>query len=86
MGNIKNRDFLDYGEDAPMLDDDALPEIESDVNDEGSIIDLDADVSYRRTWRDTEKYKEMRELHKIINDDLYTGYLDDGSLEDSGYD
>ena len=83
MGNIKNRDFLDYGEDESMLDDDDIPEIEPELDEEETNIELETGIAFRRTWRDTEKYKEMRELHKIINDDLYTGYLDDEFLEDN---
>ncbi len=39
-------------------------------------------VQSRRTWRDTEKYKEMRELYKIINDKLYIGFDLEEFLED----
>lgn len=36
---------------------------------------------FKRTWRDTEKYREMRELYKIINDELYTGICDEDFFE-----
>ena len=73
MGKIKESDYTEY-------DDELLDEeedfIDSDMTDEDGLLD-ELDPGYKRTWRDAEKYKEMRELYKIINDDLYTGFDED---------
>ena len=61
------------------LDDDLLEDdediIDPDINDgdEDGLLD-EQNPGYKRTWRDAEKYKEMRDLYKMINDDLYTGF------------
>ena len=76
MGNMKKRDLVDYdGDGDDMMDD------EEDFNDSDDDLELQDDallsageIRARRTWRDTEKYKEMRELHKLINDELYSGF------------
>ena len=85
MSMIKEREYSEYDdEDAVMEDDDDF--IDSDLEIEGEEADpLMADeesIRFRRTWRDTEKYKEMRELYKIINDELYTGFDAEEFLED----
>lgn len=74
---IKEREFDDFEDEGPAMDEDE-DYIDSEVNlDDGESDSLltDADnFQSRRSWRDTEKYKEMRELYKIINDELYTGF------------
>jgi hypothetical protein len=78
MGKIKETDFTEYSEEEPLLDDeDELVGPELPVEDEDVLLDGEESVYLRRTWRDTEKYNEMRELYKIINDDLYTGFEED---------
>jgi hypothetical protein len=75
MGKLKETEYKD-------IDDELLDE-EEDFEDteltegvDDSLLD-ENDPGYKRTWRDAEKYKEIRELHKIINDDLYIGFDDD---------
>ena len=85
MSKMKEREYNDYDDDAPALEeDDDL--IDSDPEVDGNVdVPLLAGqecVSYRRTWRDTEKYKEMMELYKIINDELYTGFNIEEFLEE----
>ncbi len=82
---MKKRDFVEYdGEDEDMIDED------EDFSSSDDDLDLDDDsllsngeIRARRTWRDTEKYKEMRELHKLINDELYSGF-DYDEFEEEG--
>lgn len=75
MGKIKETEYKDY--DDELLDDEE-DFIDPDLTDEDEDRLLDEhDPGYRRTWRDAEKYKEMRELYKIINDDLYNGFDED---------
>ncbi len=79
MENKKNREYEDYSDEEEILDIEDVPEAELDLDDEDkkSLKHQPGTVRFRRTWRDTEKYKEMRELYKIINDELYTGFLED---------
>lgn len=75
MGKIKETEYKDY--DDELLDDEE-DFIDPDLTDEDEDRLLDEhDPAYKRTWRDAEKYKEMRELYKIINDDLYNGFDED---------
>jgi len=84
MGKIKEREFTEFDDDEMLVEDDSLIDSDLDIVDD-STDDLLAEeeiAQSRRTWRDTEKYKEMRELYKIINDELYTGFDAEEFLED----
>ena len=72
MGKIKESEYTEY-DDEPLDDDEDFIDPEMTAEDNDGLLD-EQDPGYRRTWRDAEKYKEMRELYKIINDDLYTGF------------
>ena len=76
MGKIKETDYIEY--DDELLDDEE-DFIEPDLadEDEEDLVEDEEDPRFKRTWRDAEKYKEIRELYKIINDDLYTGFDED---------
>ena len=76
MGKIKETDYTEY--DDELLDDEE-DFIEPDLadEDEEDLVEDEEDPRFKRTWRDAEKYKEIRELYKIINDDLYTGFDED---------
>jgi hypothetical protein len=83
MGKIKEREFAEFDDDEILEEGEGL--IEADlVIDNGANVLLaeEAIVQSRRTWRDTEKYMEKRELYKIINDELYTGFDAEEFLED----
>ncbi|MBI4005177.1 MAG: hypothetical protein HY356_00805 [Gammaproteobacteria bacterium] len=79
METKKNREYEDYSDEEEILDIENIPEAELDLDDEDKkpVKHQAGAVRFRRTWRDTEKYKEMKELYKIINDELYTGFLED---------
>ena len=82
MGKIKETEYTEY--DDKLLDDEEdFLEPEVADNDEEGLLDDEEDPGYKRTWRDAEKYKEIRELYKIINDDLYTGF-DEEEFPDEG--
>ena len=73
MGKTKETEFADY--DDALLDEEE-DFVEPDLADEevDDLLDEEETPGFKRTWRDAEKYKEIRELYKIINDDLYTGF------------
>ena len=81
MGKIKETDHADY--DDELLDDEE-DYIEPDLmeEDEEGLGEDEADPGFKRNWRDAEKYKEVQELYKIINDDLYSGFDKDEFLDD----
>ena len=76
MGKTKDTEFADY--DDALLDEEE-DFVEPDLADEDmeDLLDEEETPGFKRTWRDAEKYKEIRELYKIINDDLYTGFDED---------
>ena len=77
MGKIKEREYTNYDDDKSLLEEaEEFVESELQVNaeDPDALLEDEETVRFRRTWRDTEKYKEVQELYKIINDDLYTGF------------
>ena len=83
MGKIKGTEYTEY--DDKLLDDEEdflEPEVADD--DEEGLLDDEEDPGYKRTWRDAEKYKEIRELYKIINDDLYTGFDEEEFPDEDG--
>jgi len=81
MGKIKESNYTEY--DDKLLDDEEdFLESEIAEDDEDGLLDDEEDPGYKRTWRDAEKYKEMRELYKIINDDLYTGFDEEEFLDE----
>ena len=83
MGKIKETEYTEY--DDKLLDDEEdflEPEVADD--DEEGLLDDEEDPGYKRTWRDAEKYKEIRELYKIINDDLYTGFDEEEFPDEDG--
>ncbi|HEX7380577.1 MAG TPA: hypothetical protein VF265_00320 [Nevskiaceae bacterium] len=61
-------------EQAPARDDfdDDEAEFSSDDNavDVPEPVGPDPATERRRDWRDVEKYREERELHKLVRDDL----------------
>lgn len=79
MGKIKESEYTEYKDE--LLDDDDEDIFDPDMSDDDKEDLLDEQYpGYKRTWRDAEKYKEMRELYRIINDDLYTG-LDENEIQ-----
>jgi hypothetical protein len=84
MGKIKEREFTEFDDDEMLVEGDRLIDSDLDIVDESTdeLLAEEEIVQSRRTWRDTEKYKEMRELYKIINDELYTGFDAEEFLED----
>ncbi|HSR62659.1 MAG TPA: hypothetical protein VLN56_04565, partial [Gammaproteobacteria bacterium] len=57
------------------------------LNFDDEDISLDDDAArVKRTWRDTERYMEMRELYRIINDELYTGIYTEDIFNNEDYD
>jgi hypothetical protein len=81
MGKIKEREYSDY-DDSLLEESEDLVESDLDIADGEAELLAEEIVQSRRTWRDTEKYKEMRELYKIINDELYIGFDVEEFLED----
>ena len=74
---MKERDYPDYEEEDALRDSEDItdPGLEFDGG-RGELPDnRPLNHRFRRTWRDTEKYREMRELYKMINDELYTGFF-----------
>ena len=72
MGKIKETEYTGYDEELLDEEEDFVdPDL---VADEDDSLLAEQDPGYKRTWRDAEKYKEIKELYKIINDDLYTGF------------
>lgn len=84
MGKIKEREFTEFEDDEMLVEGDSLIDSDMDIVDDSAdaLLAEEEIVESRRTWRDTEKYKEMRELYKIINDELYTGFDAEEYLED----
>lgn len=83
MGKIKEREFTEFDDDEMLEEGEGLIESELDLDDSTDALLAEEEIVHsRRTWRDTEKYKEMRELYKIINDELYTGFDAEEFLED----
>ena len=83
MGKIKETGYTEY--DDKLLDDEEdFLESELAEDDEDGLLDDEDDPGYKRTWRDAEKYKEIRELYKIINDDLYTGFDEEEFPDEDG--
>ena len=83
MGKIKEREFTEFDDDEILEEGEGLIEADLAIDDGAkALLAEEAIVQSRRTWRDTEKYKEKRELNKIINDELYTGFDVEEFLED----
>lgn len=85
MSMIKEREYNNFDDDDAVMEEnedfiDSELDIENDETD--SFLIDEENIRFRRTWRDTEKYKEMRELYKTINDELYTGFEEEDFLED----
>jgi len=83
MGKIKEREFTEFEDDEMLVEGESLIESDLDIVDDstGALLAEEEIIQSRRTWRDTEKYKEKRELYKIINDELYTGFDAEEFLE-----
>ena len=73
MGKIKETEYSEYNDNL-LEDEEDFLESELTEEDDEELLDDEDVPGYKRTWRDAEKYKEIRELYKIINDDLYTGF------------
>lgn len=85
MGKRKHTQFAEFDDGDPMIDEDFDDsEIEMEEEDGDMLLSSELPAGYKRSWRDTEKYKEMRELYKLINDELYTGF-DDSDFLDNDY-
>ena len=84
MGKTKEREYTGFNDDESLLEEgEDLIESDLDISDEiADVLVKEEVIQSRRTWRDTEKFKEMRELYKIINDELYTGFDEEEFLED----
>lgn len=85
MGKIKQREYSDFDENEPLQEEEAQfaePGLQLAEEDADALEEGEESMRLRRTWRDTEKYKEMRELYKIINDELYLGFDADEFPED----
>ncbi len=70
----KERDYDDYDEDDDSIVDDDIQDITDDEIELDDTAFLTKSHQEARTWRDAEKYKEMMELNKLINDELYIGF------------
>ncbi|MGQ0530570.1 MAG: hypothetical protein ACT4PG_12325 [Panacagrimonas sp.] len=57
---------------APKSFDDVVPFETDSVDDDPAVIEPEVPVidSKSRDWRDVERYKEMRQLRKLVDDDL----------------
>jgi hypothetical protein len=73
MAKTKETEFADY-DDALLDEEEDFVEPDLADDDVEDLLDEEETPGFKRTWRDAEKYKEIRELYKIINDDLYTGF------------
>lgn len=86
MSKIKEREFVDFDEDdeEDMMENDPFNEEVIDISEEDDDA-LPENDNFRatRTWRDTEKYREMRELYRIINDELYNGFNEEEFSEEN---
>ena len=88
METKKNHEYEDYPDDEEEtldLEDLTDSEIDLDDVDDKSLKQRAGHIRFRRTWRDTEKYKEIRELYKIINDELYTGAFEERFFDEGEY-
>lgn len=77
MSKIKEREFVDFddSDEEDIMENDAFNEGDMDISDQDDDLLPESDgIRAARTWRDTEKYREMRELYRIINDELYIGF------------
>lgn len=82
MGKMKHTQYADFDDGDAMIDDDLVDsDIDIETEDNDILQSTEPPLGYRRSWRDTEKYKEMRELYRLINDELYTGFNDSDFLE-----
>lgn len=82
MSKIKHTQFADYEDDNAMIDDDDFDGSGIELDAEDDDVHLSTESSgYKRSWRDTERYKEIRELYKLINDELYTGFNNSDFLD-----
>lgn len=82
MGKIKNTEYSEYENEFLDEEEEDFDETELNEEEEGGLLDTDQNLGYKRNWRDAEKYKEMRELYNIINDDLYNGFDEDDYLDE----
>ena len=82
MSKMKHTKYTEFDDGDAMMDDDFNDsDIDIDAGDEELLVSPENVPAYKRSWRDTEKYKEIRELYKLINDELYTGINDSDFLE-----
>ena len=72
-GQAQTKTFDEFDDDADSFDDDV-----PNINEK----DEPPPAVRARDWRDVEKYREMRELKKLVGDDL--DLLMDEPLEQSG--
>lgn len=85
MRKVKEPDYEEFSEDDVL--DDELTDGDCGLNFDDEDISLDGDAArVKRTWRDTERYMEMRELYRIINDELYTGIYTEDIFNNEDYD
>jgi hypothetical protein len=83
MGKTKETEFADYDDELLDEEEDCVEPDLADV-DVDDLLEDEETPGFKRTWRDAEKYKEIRELYKIINDDLYTGFEADEFPDEDG--
>ena len=80
MSKLKERRYKEHEKiDKSMDDDKDFSDFGTEFDDEiddPMVSDLEQ-FNFKHTRRDIEKYKEMQELSKIINDELFTGICDE---------
>lgn len=84
MGKIKNTEYSEYENEFLEEEEEDFEENDLTEEEEEELLESDQNPGYKRNWRDAEKYKEMRELYKIINDELYTGFDEDDYMDEEG--
>jgi len=85
MRKVKEPDYEEFRDDDVLDDDFAESDGEIGLEDEDISLADDA-ARVKRSWRDTERYMEMRELYRIINDELYTGIFTEDIFNNEDYD
>jgi len=83
MKQDQDSDYDSYDDNEDNLNDDITDSDDSDMGSELFLIKSAQQGS--RNWRDAEKYKEMKELNRLINDELYNGFDVGEYLRDEGY-
>ena len=85
MGSMNDREYDEYEDDDSILEDEVtnFEGTDSEFSETPFLAKMQQGVT--RTWRDAEKYKEMKELNRLINDELYIGFNARDFLGDEEY-